>query len=161
MNEANKIIELLKLEAHPEGGYFREVYRSKHTTDISKTQQRNLATSIFFLLSGKQISALHRLKTDEIWYFHLGSPLNVCFISNGKLSYHKLGNDLSSGHEMQLIIPAGTIFGAELIDKNSYCLFGCMVNPGFDYEDFELLEQQFLLEEYPQHAEIIQRLTTI
>jgi uncharacterized protein len=158
MTEADKIINLLKLTAHPEGGYYREIYRSKDEMSLTGGVARNLSTSIYYLIRGNQVSAFHRLKSDELWYYHLGCPLQVYFFDSTGYSSHILGPDIVSGQQVQLIIPAGTIFGAELADKSSFCLFGCMVSPGFDFTDFELIPEHHLINEYPKYETIIKRL---
>ena len=166
MLNADNIVEILGLTSHPEGGFYRENYRSSdifkpvRDNGSSTGAERNLATSIFFLLKGKQVSAFHRLKSDEIWYYHMGSPLKIYFIDKkGELSIHCMGVDILNDQKLQLIIPKETIFAAEIIDKESYTLLGCLVTPGFCFDDFELTKRDYLLEKYPQHSDIILRLT--
>ncbi len=163
MYNADKLIELLELVPHPEGGYFREIYKSGITFSESTKQfenNQNLSTSIYFMLKETQVSLFHRLKSDEIWYFHFGSPLRVYFINQqGNLTVHLLGLDIKNGQKPQLIIPAGTIFGAEVIDKKLYTLLGCMVSPGFSYSDFKLFKRDELMARYPEYSEVICKLT--
>ncbi len=166
MAEPEEIIDILRLTPHPEGGCFYENYRSEENTSIAVEQEkqeknlRNLSKSIYFLLKGNQVSAFHRLKSDELWYLHLGSPLIVYFIlKSGDLIVHMLGNDLTKNERPQLIIPRGTLFGAEVMDKYSFALIGCMVSPGFRFDDFELSGSEDLLTLYPQHSSIINKLT--
>ncbi len=149
-------IERLQLQAHPEGGHFKENYRAQKMHG-----DRNIATSIYFLLKSGEVSHLHRLTADELWYYHFGAPLKVTVIDlDGKLSEYFVGPELEKGQQLQLIIPAGSIFGSEVIgDKNNYSLVGCMVSPGFDFKDFELFTTSQLLKIYPQYPQQINRLT--
>lgn len=158
-------ISKLGLLKHPEGGYYREIYKCPEMiTDAELTVKfegkRNLSSSIYFLLPSGEVSHFHRLKSDELWYFHAGSPLTIYVIDkNGSLQEFKLGLDLEKGEFPQVIIPAGSIFGAEAIGENSYALVGCMVSHGFDFRDFELFTRENLLDMYPQHEKVILKLT--
>ena len=149
-------IEKLHLQAHPEGGHFKENYRAAEMHG-----ERNIATSIYFLLKGGEVSHLHRLTSDELWYYHFGQPLKVTVIDvAGKLNEYFVGPELEKGQQLQLVIPAGSIFGSEVIgDENNFSLVGCMVSPGFDFKDFELFTTSQLLKIYPQHEQQINRLT--
>jgi predicted cupin superfamily sugar epimerase len=119
-----------------------------------------VATAIYFLLSGSQFSALHRIKSDEIWHFYAGSSLAVEAIHpDGTRQTWRVGVDLAAGDLPQAVVPAGAWFGAEMIDKRAYALVGCTVSPGFDFADFELAERSALLARFPQHAGVILRLT--
>lgn len=160
----NEIIEELNLEPHPEGGFFRETYRSElsilpNTLEEYK-ETRNIATVIYFLLKSGQKSAFHRLKTDEFWYYHQGSPLAVYIIHpTGNLQEITLGNDFSSDQTPQLLLPAGTWFAAKCTEPQSFTLISCSVSPGFDFHDFELAKREKLAKEFPAHQEIIRELT--
>ncbi len=151
------------LELHPEGGYFKEIYRSGEIIlpeGLPKrfTDKRNISTSIYFLLEGKQKSNFHRLKSDEIWHYYDGCGVNIYIIDNsGNLSEIKLGKDF----ELQAVIRNNHWFGAELREKNSFCLLGCTVAPGFDFEDFEIAKRDELLNLFPKHKGVIERLTSI
>ncbi len=156
-------IRKLDLMKHPEGGYFGESYRCPETVHLKSgpsVLERQLASSIYFLLPEGEVSCFHRLRYDEIWYFHDGSPLTVYMIDGkGELHQQKLGLDIAGGELPQIVVPRGCIFGAAVCRDNSYTLMGCVVSPGFDYQDFELLSRKSLLEQYPQHQEIIIKLT--
>ena len=163
--KAARIINALKMEKHCEGGYFTEEYKSSESVSIydatlSSGEKRNLASSIYFLLSAEDVSRFHRLKSDEIWYFHAGDPIVIYIIDKeGILRQLRLGTNIEAGERPQAIIPKGSIFGALPEDNFDFCLIGCMVCPGFEYKDFELMEKKALLRLYPQHREIILRLT--
>jgi len=157
--KAKYYITNLNLEKHPEGGYFKETYRSDEIVSIDD-RKRNVGTSIYYLLESRDVSHFHRLKSDEIFHFHDGSSLNLYIIDvDGELIKLTLGLDVERGEYPQIIIPRGSIFGAEVIKKNSFTLIGCTVFPGFSFEDFELLDRKYLLENYSNYKEIIIKLT--
>lgn len=151
-------IEKLGLERHPEGGYYKSSLTTEEKIDVLDTT-RNLFTSIYFLLESKDVSHFHRLKSDEVWYYHAGSPLVVHVIDEqGNYREMKLGLDIENGETPQAIVPKNSIFGSSVIDEGTFSLVGCMVSPGFDFEDFELFTQEELLEKYPQHESIIKKM---
>ena len=157
-------ISKLGLEPHPEGGYFKRTFASQEQiTDQELTVhfegKRMLYTSIYFLLTSNDVSHFHRLQSDELWYYHAGSPLSVHMIDeNGEYTEHKLGLDLENGEVPQVLVPKNTIFGSSVKDRETFSLVGCMVSPGFEYQDFELFTQEELLLKYPQHKEIIMKI---
>jgi hypothetical protein len=154
------IIKKLKLKKHPEGGYFSETYRSKYILKKSHLPKkfggtRHHSTTIYFLLTGKNFSAFHKLKADEVWHFYSGSPLILYVIQkNGKLKKIILGKN----HYYQTVIHAEQWFAAEVTEQKSYSLVGCTVSPGFDYKDFELAEEEKLIKLYPNLKGLISRL---
>lgn len=154
-------ISKLGLEPHPEGGYFKRTFESQEQiTDQELTVdfegKRMLYTSIYFLLTSNDVSHFHRLQSDELWYYHAGSPLSVHMIDeNGEYTEYKLGLDLENGEVPQVLVPKNTIFGSSVQDRETFSLVGCMVSPGFEYQDFELFTQEELLLKYPEHKEII------
>jgi predicted cupin superfamily sugar epimerase len=161
---AEECIHYLNLQPHPEGGWFKEIYRNNEIiTDIELNTKysgkRNLATSIYFMLQCGNVSKLHRLKSDELWYFHYGSPLKVHLFHNGEYRAIIMGTDFKKEEQLQLIIPAGAIFGAEVEAPEGYTVLGCMVIPGFHFDDFELLTFMQVIEQYPNYKEVIKRLT--
>ena len=112
------------------------------------------------MLPSDKVSRLHRLKSDEIWYFHSGSSLIIYLIDGqGNLNELKLGLNAALGELPQVIVPKGSIFGAVVGQVNSFTLMGCVVSPGFDFNDFELMARDRLLNEYPQHEKLILKLT--
>lgn len=160
-----KLAKLLDLAPHPEGGFFKEVFRSKAT--ISKSElgsdfsgDRNVVTNIYFLLTSENFSAFHRIKQDELWHFFEGSGITVhCIDANGLYSKIKLGNSLEEGEVYQSVVPAGCWFASEVSEPDSYALVGCTVAPGFDFDDFELADRKKLIAAFPQHSSIIENLT--
>ena len=157
-------IEKLNMKQHEEGGYYAEYLKSKDVRDFSDVNpdfdgNRMLWSSTYFLLKDREVSVFHTIKSDEIWYYNSGTALNVYIINeNGEMRKEKLGLDIDRGEQPQVLIPKGSIFGAEM-DGTGYTLFTCMCAPGFDYADFKLCERAELLEKYPQYALIIKRLT--
>lgn len=152
---AEEWIATLGLQVHPEGGFYKETYRSQETVG-----NRNLATSIYFLLRHFEVSHFHRIKSDEIWYHHYGNTFHIHLLhKTGAYEIVKLGNHPNEGEVLQYIVPAGTIFGSSVAGESGFGIVGCMVAPGFDFEDFKLFSKEELLSQFPQHKEIINRLT--
>lgn len=163
--KAKQYIKQLQLKKHPEGGYFKEVYRSgeiilpAHLPKRYKSS-RNFSTSIYFLLEGTQISAFHHLQSDELWHFYDGGNVLLCVINKkGDLLVKKLGRN--DDCELQLVIEKQNWFAAELEDKKSFALFGCTVSPGFEFEDFELGRRDDLIKKFPLHTDLIKHLTKV
>jgi predicted cupin superfamily sugar epimerase len=161
-------ITSLDLARHPEGGYYRETYRSDENIapgalpDRFGEGGRSFCTAIYFLLAGDDFSAFHRLKSDELWHFHAGSTLTIHILDGeGNYSREKLGGGGDDGEAFQVVIRAGSWFGATLEEKDSFALVGCTVAPGFDFRDFEMGERSGLLRAYPQHRYIIEGLTRV
>ena len=158
-------IDHLKLTRHIEGGSFAEFYRSplvvpKSELPIAFSGDRSISTSIYFLLEVNQFSALHRISSDELWHFYTGDRLEIFEIEpSGNLKVHLLGSDPQKGESFQCVIRAGNWFGSKLADGGEFCLVGCTVSPGFDFEDFELADREELQNQFPQHTELIHTLT--
>ncbi len=164
MNEkARQYIDKLELKKHPEGGYYREIYRSAEMFYVDvpqKRDKRNFSTSIYFLLEGKQVSKFHRLKSDELWHFYDGTSVVIHIIdADGKSTQIRLGRKLEDGEVFQAVIKSGNWFAAEGIDKKSFALVGCTVSPGFDFSDFEFANREELIRIYPDLKELIQKFT--
>ncbi|WP_420573148.1 cupin domain-containing protein [Kordia sp.] len=163
--EIQKLVDSLQLLPHPEGGFYKEVYRSekmiaKNALPDDFSGDRSYCTSIYFLLTSENFSAFHRIKQDEIWHFYGGSSLSVHVIdAAGNYTEHKVGMNFNNGEQPQLVVPAGCWFASSVSEENSYAFVGCTVAPGFDFEDFELANRSELTSEYPLHSSIIHRLT--
>jgi predicted cupin superfamily sugar epimerase len=162
MSTADDWIARLELRPHPEGGYFRETYRSPLTLAAEHLPPRYggprpAATSILFLLRRGEPSALHRLASDELWSFHTGGAVRVHMLDSGG-GYESFLLGTRVGARLQGVVPAGRWFGAE-VESGEHALVGCAVAPGFDYADFELARRDELAARWPQHAELIARLT--
>lgn len=165
MKNIEHIIQNLQLQPHPEGGYFKETYRSHGTINEENlgsnfSGMRNYATAIYFLLTSDSFSAFHRIKQDEIWHFYKGSPIKLHIISEeGQHTTVIIGNDLEKGECPQYVVKAGDWFAAEVIKENAYSLVGCTVSPGFDFRDFDLPKRQMLTSKFPHLKKIIAKLT--
>ena len=164
MKEAQEWITNLALKPHPEGGFFREVYRSPNTLSGECLPdgfegRRNLATSIYYLLRAGEKSQLHRLKSDEIWCFHAGSSLTLVLLGD-KPEHISLGTQVSEGQFLQFVVPANTWFGAFVSTPASFALCSCHVAPGFDFNDFEMGSRTDLLTRFPDCKLEIEGLTT-
>jgi len=164
--DADYWIERLSLSPHPEGGYFNETFAATDmipTDNLSRNYEgpRKAYTSIYFLLKSGQVSRFHRLKSDELWNYHSGSPVTIHIIdSEGNYYAKKLGPNPDNRESFQVLIEAGCWFGAVVDEDNSYSLAGCFVCPGFEFVDFELAEREELIKKYPEHTTIIAKLTT-
>lgn len=160
--EAKQLIDLLDLQPHPEGGFFKEVYRSRDSMNLKEPYNgtRNFSTSIYFMLTSDTFSAFHKINQDEIWHFYKGSPITLHMISPvGNHTMVTIGNNIDRGEVPQFVVPGGHYFGAILTEPNTYALVGCTVSPGFDFADFELSKPKDFLDKFPQHATIITQLT--
>lgn len=149
-------IERLDLLPHPEGGWFRETYRAPFVLPYDLLEKagfngaRHVSTAIYFLLEQGQRSLLHRLRSDEIWHFHTGGPLEIVELTNsGGVRVTRLGLDLRAGETLQHVVPAGTWFGARPCAETVYTLVSCTVSPGFDFQEFEFADRDALLQSHP------------
>lgn len=162
MNNANYYIEKLALQKHPEGGWFKEVYRSGESIAVDALDdrfsgERSVSTSIYFLLQQGEFSAFHKIKSDETWHFYDGGMLELFSVSpEGILSVHKLGLNIQDGELPQITIPHGHFFAAKPI--GDFTLVGCTVAPGFDFADFEMPDKGNLKKLFPEFENIIEEL---
>jgi predicted cupin superfamily sugar epimerase len=168
MLTAHEIIDRLRLvPLTVEGGYFRETYRAPLTLTASALPaeyggDRHASTAIYYLLTPETFSAIHRVKSDEVFHFYAGDAVEMLQLwPSGEAKVVIIHNDLASGHEPQHIVPAGVWQGCRLIPGGSWALMGCTVAPGFDYADFELADRDSLLAAYSQYSVLITALTAI
>ena len=153
---AERVVSELRLIAHPEGGYYREMYRSSVTVLTADGQRRSALTNIYFLLTGDTFSAWHRIDADETWHFYRGSDLVISIINaDGTLEDQRIGPE----GPWQTTVPAGRHFAAHVADATGYALVGCSVAPGFEFSAFELPSREALVAAYPQHIAAITRFT--
>jgi len=165
LDTAQDWIDHLDLDAHLEGGYYRETYRTDEV--IPKTAlpdrfdgPRDVATLIYFLLPADSFSALHRIRQDEVWHFYAGAPITLHRIApDGTYKTQALGHDVTAGQQLHTVVPGGTWFGATVSAEEGYGLAGCTTAPAFEFADFELADRTALTETFPQHAGVIERLT--
>ncbi|MCB9629531.1 MAG: cupin domain-containing protein [Sandaracinaceae bacterium] len=183
---AQELVTQLGLEPHPEGGYFRETYRD--ALALSALPQRfsgprSASTAIYYLLERGDMSALHRIHSDEVWHHYLGATLTVHVLhpasehAPARYEALRLGKDLAAGERPQAVVPAGSWFGARLeptegratnardADRaygdadTDFVLVGCTVAPGFDFRDFELAQRDALLAQFPEHQALVRAMT--
>jgi uncharacterized protein len=164
--EFRKYISEFDLIPHPEGGFYKEIYRSQDILEQSAIKEfsgeRNICTSIYFMLTGNDKSCFHKIKSDEIWHFYKGTTtvLIHCIDQSGKYFNFEVG-DFNEKPCFQVVIPKNTWFASELVQKSEtdFALCGCTVAPGFDFKDFDLAEREFLINQFPQHDKLIQDFT--
>lgn len=136
-DEAERIIEHLRLQPHPEGGWFRETFRDARADGV-----RAHSTAIYFLLKDGEASHWHRVDAVETWHFYRGAPLRLSIAeSDAAPAHHVLGSDLEAGHHPQLVVPARAWQAARTL--GGYSLVGCTVAPGFEFSAFELAPPGF------------------
>lgn len=163
--DAKEIINFFDLTAHPEGGYYKETYRSANkilAKDLGGNfvGDRNYCTSIYFLLTSEKFSAFHKINQDEIWHFYEGATIKLHTISpKGDYSFVLIGNDYKNNEIPQFTVPAHYYFAAEVTKKNAFTFVGCTVSPGFDFRDFTLPSCKELTLEFPKLSNIIKSLT--
>lgn len=166
MLTAERLIKLYNMKPLPgEGGYYVETYRASETIGGQSLPERYgsdrpVGTAIFYLLTPDTRSLMHRVKSDEIYHFYLGDPVELVLIHpSGTIKVIFLGQDIRAGQFVQAVVPAGIWQGSLLLEGGQFALMGATVAPGFDFEDTELGRRDELLEQYPQHTDIILSLT--
>jgi predicted cupin superfamily sugar epimerase len=165
---AAQLIEYLQLEPLTlEGGHFRQTYVASERIPAMALPDRygaprSFGTAIYYLLTAEadSFSALHRLKTDEIYHFYCGDPVEMLLLHpDGWGEGMVLGPDILNAQRVQLLVPRDTWQGSRLIHGGSYALMGTTMAPGFDLADWTEGKRDELLREYPTHADLIRRLT--
>ena len=160
---ANAWIEHLQLLPHPEGGFYKETYRSEGFVKIDGSPHghlRNYCTGIYFLLVDDNFSAFHRIASDEMWHYYAGHTLELFEIDeDGVLVTTLIGNDIAAGAVPQYVVKAGNWFASRVLGQQGFVLTGCTVSPGFDFQDFEMADREELVKQYPVHREAIVSLT--
>src|SRR4051812_36256658 len=168
MLTAAQIIERLKLVPLTiEGGHFRETYRSELSLPAGALPHeyggdRNVSTAIYYLLTPETFSAIHIVKSDEVFHFYAGDAVEMLQLwPDGSARVVIIDNDLAADREPQLVVPVGVWQGCRLVRGGNWALMGCTVAPGFDYADFALGERNELIAKYPDHAGMIESLTNM
>jgi predicted cupin superfamily sugar epimerase len=156
---ATDIITKLHLSKHPEGGYYKETYRSTDELETS-IGKRNVSTAIYFLLEGNDKSKFHRIKSDECWFFHQGNAVEIFILSDEGLKTILLGNEIFSNEIPQAVVPANSWFAARVKNESGFALVSCTVAPGFDFRDFELAEPQMLMKKFPDQSDLVFKFTS-
>ena len=153
---AQKVVDQLNLEPHPEGGAFRETYRSALTCTNKEGEERNVSTAIYFLVEGGNVTKWHRVLNDEVWHYYSGETVVLELISpDGEFNRYRIGNRIEKDEIPQVVIPANTWQRA--YTTGDYTLVGCTVSPGFDFEDYEEIKKDDLAEKFPQHEVAIKK----
>lgn len=164
MYTAAELITHYQLQPHPEGGWYKEIYRSKELIAANALPKRfsgnrNFSTAIYFLLEQGNYSAFHKIKSDECWHFYAGDALEVfILLPIGELQIISLGNDIAYGQVFQYVVPANCWFASRPSKESAFCFVGCTVAPGFDFEDFEMAKAETLTQAFPQHSSLIREL---
>jgi predicted cupin superfamily sugar epimerase len=157
--EAARLIETLGLSPHPEGGFFRETWRSPLALGgLPHGGTRSASTAIYFLLPAGTFSALHRVASDEVWHHYNGDPVRLHLLEGRVHRTVVLGRDIAAGERPQQVVPAG-VWQAAVPMGSRWSLCGCTVAPGFDFADFEMPPREEMLELLPDHVEIVMRLS--
>ncbi len=147
-----------------EGGLFYESYRSEEAIPIEALPdryggERRHSTAIYYMLAAGEVSRLHRLKSDEIFHFYMGSSVTFLLLfEDGSSRVARLGTNFDRGERPQLVVPKGVWQGAFLEDTEGFALMGTTVAPGFEFDDYEHGNPDRLAEKYPDRAEIIRKL---
>jgi predicted cupin superfamily sugar epimerase len=158
--ETARVIELLDLQPHPEGGWYAETFRSPVGVSLPDGRERSAVTSIHFLLEAGGFSAWHRVSSDEIWHFQQGNPLELVTIDpHGVAATTLLGLDLTGGMKTHHAVPAGWWQAARPVGVAGHTLVVCTVSPGFDFADFELPGREELLGILPGQQALILEFT--
>ena len=157
---AEEIKKLLRLAPHAvEGGFFRRTYTSPGAVELPRGV-RAQGTAIYYLLETGTFSEMHVLESDEIFHFYLGDPVEMLQLHpDGRWAVLILGQDLSAGQQVQVVVPAGVWQGTHLIGEGMVALLGCTVTPGFDFADYRNANYEELAAKWPDQAERIRALT--
>lgn len=162
---AQEYIKKLNLIPHPEGGYYREIYRaegivSQQNLPMRYNGGRAYSTSIYYLLESGDVSSLHRLASDEQWFHIDGSALTIHSITpDGTYTQHAIGKNLDNGESPYAVVRHGCWFGGTVDSLDSFTLVGCVVSPGFNFDDFELAKKDQLIRQFPRHKALIEQIT--
>lgn len=148
MLDPDETVRRLRLTPHPEGGFYRETFRSGLRLDLPDGRARAASTAIYYLLPRGSRSAWHQVAADEVWHHYDGGALRLYVLGQG-------AHRLDAAHP-QAVVPSGAWQAAE--PESDAVLCGCTVAPGFEFEDFRLGEVAALLRAFPGEAELIRRL---
>lgn len=162
-DDVKQLLHLTPLE--PEGGFFRETYRSKWIVPAEHLPEgvqgaRSLGTAIYYLITPESFSTLHRLPGTEVFHFYVGDPVEMLQLhANGEAQIVTLGQDIAKGHQPQVVVRGGVWQGCRLADKGQWALMGTTMCPAFDYADYETGNCNELIGQYPDMADAIRKYT--
>lgn len=162
---ADEIKQLLRLSPHPEGGHFIQTYKAAdHIPGQCLPPRyhapRSAGTAVYYLLEPWTFSEMHRLKSDEIFHFYLGDPVEMLQLRpDGTAKTFIIGTELAKGMVPQLVVPQGVWQGSRLLAGGRFALLGCTVSPGFEFADYESGYREHLTRAFPSHRELIEALT--
>lgn len=152
------LIAELSLQPHPEGGYYAETFRAAGAIPASALPDaydgsRSHSTAIYYLLTAGDVSAMHRITSDEVFHFYAGDPVRMLRLHpDGSGDEVVIGARIDLGQRPQVVVPGGVWQGLSLVEGGRFALLGCTVAPGFDFADFELADPAALAREYPKWA---------
>lgn len=153
----DELVRTLGLAPHPEGGFYRETWRSTVAVETPRGT-RSVGTAIYYLLPRGTFAAWHRVSSDELWHFYDGHALTMFLLDErGRLETVMLGRDVVKGERPQVLVPAGVLQAA--VPRGAYTLCGCTVAPGFDFADWEMPRGVDLAARHPEHAELFRQLS--
>jgi len=159
---ADEVKKLLGLEPHPrEGGWYIRTYESNEMVSLARyAGLRRTGTAIYYLLEPATFSEMHRLKSDEIFHFYAGDPIEMLQLREGEPGHLVvIGNNLAAGELPQVVVPHGVWQGSRLRAGGKWALLGCTVSPGFEFEDYDAGDEAELMGVWPEWAELIKELT--
>ncbi len=160
MTEASDYIHQLQLQPHPEGGFYKETYRAETMVEVDGFKgTRNISTAIYFLLEGTHKSHFHKIKSDELWFYHEGVSLEIFVLEATGLKVIYLGKNVAEGEVLQAVIPANVWFASKVKNNEGFVLVSCTVSPGFSFEDFEMAKKADLKVQYPHALDVIEEMT--
>ncbi len=160
MSNASDYIDQLHLLPHPEGGFYKETYRAETIVEVEGFKgTRNVSTAIYFLLEGKHKSHFHKIKSDELWFYHDGTTLEIFVLEPTGLNIIYLGKNSAAGEVLQAVIPANVWFASKVKNNHGFVLVSCTVSPGFSFEDFEMAKKANLKIEFPDALDVIEEMT--
>jgi predicted cupin superfamily sugar epimerase len=158
---AEEIIRHLQLSPHPEGGHFSEVFRADaEVSSGAHAAPRRASTAIYFLLRAGELSALHRVSSDEVWHHYAGDPVELHTLDENRHSLAILGPNLLGDQRPLRVVPRGMWQAARIASgPHGFALCGCTVAPGFEFSDFEMPERAELIARLPAHESVVRELT--
>lgn len=164
---AEDIKKILSLTPHPrEGGWYVRTYECAEAVepvafhDARYSGPRPLGTAIYYLLERDSFSEMHRLKSDELFHFYLGDPVEMLQLPEGEPGrVVRLGPNIEQVERPQVFVPRGVWQGSRLVPGGTFALLGCTVSPGFDFDDYETGDRVELSLRWPRHRALIHDLT--